>query len=179
VRTLSEKYLSDIPLSKDTYEVDLAVLDRYQAFSAELLRLALLGLAGYGFLIANVAMELGDPPGKMVLGSLFAARYPLGLGAVLLALAAICALGHRYFSTDSVTHHVRRLRLCKRIEALGGAPEAAQLTAIMRHESESLHKDLNRCRWLLVGSGIFLLGGTVCVACSFALTLFSAPSAAP
>jgi hypothetical protein len=56
MRTLTEKYLGGLELKEDIYKIDLAVLDRYQSFSSELLRLSLLGLAGYGFLISNTIM---------------------------------------------------------------------------------------------------------------------------
>lgn len=178
MRTLPGKYLSDIPVSKDTYEVDLAVLDRYQAFSAELLRLALLGLAGYGFLITKIALVTIDSAGTLgFLNSLLAGKHFLAVGVISLAFAAMCALGHRYFSTDSIAHHIRRLRLHLRCETLDAGDQKSELMAVAQHESESLRKDLNRCRWLLVGSSSFLVLGTVCVALSFALTLFpSSPS---
>lgn len=174
MRTLPEKYLSEVPVSKETYEIDLAVLDRYQSFSAELLRLALLGLAGYGFLIVNVVLKAPGASGSLTSIAAYSIRYALAVGAVSLAASAMCALGHRYFSTDALTHHVRRLRLRKRAAELPDASSARKdLEEITRRESESLEGDLNRCRWLLVWSSVFLLVGALGVASSFALTLFA------
>lgn len=53
MRTLPEKYLSEIPIEENIYKADLTVLEKYQSFSSELLRLSLLSLAGYGFLIVK------------------------------------------------------------------------------------------------------------------------------
>jgi hypothetical protein len=177
MRTMPEKYLSEIAVSKDAYEIDLAVLDRYQSFSAELLRLALLGQAGCGFLIANVVFKAADSSGSLLFfGAFSSARYLLAAGSLSLVVSTACALGHRYFSTDSITHLVRRLRLRKRLtELLESDPERANLEMIVLQESKSLRKDLNRCRWLLLWSSVLLLIGLIGVACSFAVTLFSRP----
>lgn len=111
MRTLPEKYLSEIAIPKDVYDIDLVVLDRYQGFSAELLRLALLGLAGYGFLIGNIVFKMQTKDGSLPYLNAFIDSWPLlAIGALSLALAAMMALGHRYFSTDALTHQVRRLR---------------------------------------------------------------------
>jgi hypothetical protein len=164
MRTLPEKYLSGLPLAKDTYEIDLAVLDRYQAFSAEVLRMALLGLAGYGFLIANVLLRA---PERLTSG-LSSPRYALMIGALSLALCAMCALGHRFYSTDALTHYVRRLRARKRLD------ESAEfkLEEIAEKEEQSLGLDLNRCRRLLAASIASLILGALCVAWSFAAAIF-------
>jgi len=172
MRTLPERYLSEIPVPKEAYEVDLAVLDRYQSFSAELLRLALLVLAGYGFLITNVGKASDS---RVFFEPSGASRYVLAVGAVSLAVSAMCALGHRYFSTDSLTHHVRRLRLQRRLaEEPEDTAERTRLEKVIHQESVSLSQDLERCRRLLLWSSVSLLVGAVGVALSFALTLFAA-----
>ena len=99
------------------YEADLQVVDRYQSFSSELLRLSLLGITGYGFLIANIVLKATKNPEQyMLLGPWTVSA--LIIGAVALGLCAATALGHRYFSTDCITHFVRRLRATKRSAAL-------------------------------------------------------------
>jgi len=173
MRTLPEKYLSEIAIPKDVYDIDLVVLDRYQSFSAELLRLALLGLAGYGFLVGNIVFKVQAKDGALPYMNAFISSWPLlVVGVLTLALAAMMALGHRYFATDSLTQQVRRLRLRKRLDDLKEQEaERERLEQIIAHESQSLMSDLNRCRWLLLGASIFLLIGATGVALSFALTL--------
>ena len=178
MRTLPEKYLSEIPISKEEYEIDLAILDRYQSFSGELLRMALLGLAGYGFLIANVVLRAGSGA-SLFFATVPSSRYALALGAVSLCICVMCSLGHRYYSTDSIAHHVRRLRLRKRMDQLcATSANWKELDARAAQEIDSLHRDLTKCRWLLVTAAALLVVGAFCVAWSFAATLFPHEAAA-
>ena len=65
MRTLTQKYLGGYPLSEDTFQVDLQVIDKYVSFSTELLMLSLLGIAGYGFLIANIVLKVKTGEGDL------------------------------------------------------------------------------------------------------------------
>lgn len=176
MRTLTEKYFGGLPLDREEYEADLAVVDKYQSFSAELLRLSLLGIAGYGFLIANIVLKTASPTQESVFLQQFSERgsvWALIVGSASLGFAAVTALGHRYFATDCVTHFVRRVRATKRRTALpDGDPEHRSLAEIVTHEQLSLERDVGFCRWLLLSSSLFLVAGAVCVALSFAFTLF-------
>ena len=174
MRTLPEKYLSHRSLDKNVWEVDLEVLDRYQTFSAELLRLALLGLAGYGFLVANIVVKVQGPTGDYpLLASLPVSRYALIAGAIALLLSALFALNHRYMSTDAVAHHVRRLRLRDELSELSdGAEGRAELEALLTNESSSLSKDNLRCQKALWRSAATLILGVGCVAISYIITIF-------
>jgi hypothetical protein len=167
MRTLTEKYLGGLELQEDIYKVDLAALDRYQSFSGELLRLALLGIAGYGFLITNVVFKDTSPASLSKLNKVF-----LIGGALILGVSAASALGHRYFSTDCITHYVRRLRLEKQIGNLPeGDPVRDKYRDIVKVEEKSLEKDVNWCRWLLLISSFSLVIGAFCVAAAFAAIL--------
>jgi hypothetical protein len=100
----------------------------------------------------------------------------LPAGAVVLALSAMAALGHRYFSTDCITHYVRRIRLMKKRDGvLADDPKHEIIAKIIDVEEMSLEKDLRRCKWLLIASSIFLLLGAACVAWAFAATLSALP----
>ena len=46
-------------IEKEFYEADVAMLDRYQAFSGELLRVSLLGIGVVGFFAEKLAAALG------------------------------------------------------------------------------------------------------------------------
>jgi len=174
MRTLTEKYLGGLALAEDIYKVDLAVLDRYQSFSSELLRLSLLGIAGYGFLITNIVFKVTTGAGQLAFFAPFLqARFVLAGGAITLGVSATTALAHRYFSTDCITHYVRRLR---QVQSLKDLPDQSEewkkAMGIIEQEQISLKKDLNRCRWLLLFSSLFLVLGACCVAVTFAATLF-------
>jgi hypothetical protein len=84
------------------------VLDRYLAYSAELLRLALLGIAGYAFLLKEIVYSAGankDLPIRLAQH-----RWSLIGGVVSLAFSAGFALQHRIFATDTVTCIIDHLR---------------------------------------------------------------------
>lgn len=81
MRTLRAKYLSDIPIHEDNYKVDFIILDKYQNFSSEILRLSLLGLAIYGFLITDVIFKITN---SKALYSFSANKLLFFLGAVAL-----------------------------------------------------------------------------------------------
>lgn len=90
-----------------TIEHDLAVQERYQAFSAELLRISLLGLSVVGFAISKVVFP--DDAGRTL--SLDRAVMLLVVVALFgFGVSAAAALIHRYASVDSVSWHLQSLR---------------------------------------------------------------------
>lgn len=100
--------LIGLPVDEQAYRVDLELQDRYTAYSAEILRLALLGIAGYGFLLKDIVLAEHAP-------GAFAQRahevWPLLLGGVVcLGICAALALQHRVFATGCVACIVAFLR---------------------------------------------------------------------
>lgn len=183
MRTLRDKYLSGIPLDEDYYKVDFAILDKYQMFSSELLRLSLLGLAIFGFFIANVIFKAVDQSTYIFLKPFISNKPLFILGAISLLLSALLALGHRYFSTDCMTHFVRRFRLRKRLAELTEKDaevtdeNSALITRIeeqIKGENTSFEKDLSRCKWLLLSSCIILIIGITLVLGGLGKTLIDA-----
>jgi len=164
--------LADIQLGDDSFKVDFEITDKYQAFSAELLRLSLLGIAGYGFLLSEVAMK--DAATSEFFKSLSNLAYVLGVGVACLGIAAGTALAHRFFSTDCLSHQITILRLLKRTESSSWTEEekAEDRKRLERERIDQL-KDLKRCKLLLIASATLLLIGAVAVAFTFAATLFS------
>jgi hypothetical protein len=178
MRTLTEKYLGGLPLEKVQYEADFAVVEKYQSFSAELLRLSLLGIAGYGFLITNIVLKVTNKSDEyLLLKSFLMSRttWVLILGAIALGISSAAALGHRYFATDCITHFVRRLRAEKKCcELAETSPLLESLAQVVKNEQRSLEKDVEMCRWLLVAASLFLVIGAASVAGAFAFTLSGA-----
>ncbi len=143
---------------------NLIVLEKYQAFSTEILRLSLLGIAGYGFLVANIALKIEDG-GLHLLATGFLRPLFLILGVFSLALSSLSALAHRFYSSDCLTHFVRLLRLNN---------SKIDCSDIIEAEERSLEKDLNRCKLFLLVACCGLFSGAVFVAMSFSLVLFKA-----
>jgi hypothetical protein len=166
MRTLRTKYLSDIPIDEASFKADFNVLEKYQAFSSEILRLSLLGLAIYGFLLTNIIFKITHNGKYAFITPFFESKSIFILGAVALIFAAFCALGHRYFSTDCMTHFIRGLRLRKKIEELKAAgnssndpDELKALDAKVEGENNSFESDLKKCKWLMIfGGGCFIFG---------------------
>ncbi|TJZ66662.1 hypothetical protein [Chitiniphilus eburneus] len=175
MRTLTQEYLGGTLLDEDHYKIDLAVLERYQSFSSELLRLALLGLAAYGFLIANVALKMDY---TTVLTQALKPVSPFFWSAVALALCTGFALGHRYFSTDCLTHFVRQRRLGEWL-AQARPPRSVCQAALQTidHEERSLARDLFLCKWSLIAACASLFVGVGCFAVGIGLLSSSMQSA--
>lgn len=100
---------SPLILSEAQYKPDFELLDRYQSFSAEVLRLSLVGLGAVGLLLTlddtavaidRVQKLLNDPHG----------RYALTAAAMMFTLSAAVSLAHRGISSDSMHFHLRILR---------------------------------------------------------------------
>lgn len=177
MRTLRTKYLSSIPIQEDNYKVDFIILEKYQSFSSEILRLALLGLTIYGFLITNVIFKITDTQQKNIFIAPFSSnKLLLFIGAITLIVTALVALGHRYFSTDCMTHFIRGFRLRQKLLELKkneteNVDEIISIKETIEIEEASFEKDLNNCKWLLLAACAFLIIGILIIiiglACSF------------
>lgn len=189
MRTLRSKYLSDIPIQEDNYKVDFIILEKYQGFSSELLRLSLVCLAIYGFLITNVIFKNTDSQGENTLLPIFLKSEVLFMfGAIVLIFAALFALGHRYFSTDCMTHFIRGFRLRKRLAELKEKQieidlaevnkiEQSKIEQSIKSEEVSFESDLNKCKWLLIASGLFLILGITLIVIGLACSITKIPTA--
>ena len=54
MRKNERTFFCEFAVTKETYEIDVVLLDRYQSFSAGLLHVALLALTGYGALFSSL-----------------------------------------------------------------------------------------------------------------------------
>lgn len=91
-------------MDEDGLKWDFELLDRYQGFSAEVVRLSLVTLAGFGFFLS---IEKGE--GERIARSLVlesTSRWLVGAGLVLLVISAATALAHRYVSSDCLFYLV-------------------------------------------------------------------------
>jgi hypothetical protein len=101
---------------------DLDLHDRYQGFSAEILRISLLGITAIGFLIANVLLVLSPKENgaqttrTINLAAIAPEPFKLfaSLSLISFGLASAASLSHRYFAADAMACHLRAVRLFKR-----------------------------------------------------------------
>ena len=55
--TTRAQSLGLVPIPENTFEHDMAISNKYQAFASEVLRLSLLGIAAIGFLLTNTLFK--------------------------------------------------------------------------------------------------------------------------
>jgi hypothetical protein len=103
------KSLGLVPIPEGTFEHDVAILGKYQEYSAELLRLALLGMSAIGLVVSQAVLSKPDESAN-ALGMLASVK-PWIIAALLsFAVAALGALWHRYCSSDSLSWHLQAMR---------------------------------------------------------------------
>lgn len=98
--------LGQVSVNRDAFELDLKINDAYQAYSAELLRLALLVLTGLSAAWLQLYLPAGERrlPVPMRMSILFLFAFSSA------ALSAGAALIHRYTAADSLAYHLTALR---------------------------------------------------------------------
>jgi hypothetical protein len=84
------------------------ILDKYQQFASELLRLALLGIGAIGILITTAAKS-SDFGVSLALTS--RTKLLLSLSLVAFGICALASLLSRFFATDSLAYHHGALRI--------------------------------------------------------------------
>jgi hypothetical protein len=131
------------------YKDDLELLDRYQAFSSEILRIALLGLSGLGVLVTSLLIVAKKGATDVVREVPNGAKHWVMVSALTFGIAAAAALLHRYCSTNSMACHLRILRL----ELEGSKPSA-------------LRKEKTKRRIMLSGSTFFIAVAPLGLACA-------------
>lgn len=122
------KSLGLTPIPERTIEHDLTLLERFQEFSAELLRVALIGISAIGFVVARILLPEKDTPPIHLSTS---ARFFLTAALIALTVSAAAALAHRYFAADSMSWHLQAMRRYERNE--GSDADTANGEFKMRH----------------------------------------------
>jgi len=64
----TNKSLGLIETPENSFSNDLQISDRYQTFSAEMLRLALLGIAAIGFIVVNILLKDSARSRELIVG---------------------------------------------------------------------------------------------------------------
>lgn len=170
----TSNFIQSLRVDEDIYKADLAILDRYQSFSAELLRIALLGISGYGFLATNLLCkeQIWSNKNQNQL-ALHATQWFFAFGLIALGATTAMALAHRYYSTDSVTHLVKRIRLMQRLENMADDdPQRQEIEGEIEQQKQCLRSDFCTSSWLFKYASIALFIGALCVAATFIIVIF-------
>lgn len=148
--------LADVTLPEEAYSADLQVNERAQVFTTEIVRLALLAIAGVGFLMA-------EPQGGN--GLVLRPVWLLFVGLLFLGAAVGLALLHRYFSTDCIVCQIAILRLLKRLEAVSLRSDVrTDLEKKISLRRSRQEKDMFFCRWFTFFAATSLAMGALCIA---------------
>ena len=88
----------NLEIDEPKYKPDIELLDRYQRFSSEILKLSLLGIAIFGSLVKIDIFNLKE-------ASIF-----IALAIVCFGFSSGSALAHRFYSTKGFFYHIRFIR---------------------------------------------------------------------
>jgi hypothetical protein len=156
--------LGQVSVNRDAFDLDLRMNDSYQAYSAELLRLALLVLTGLSAVWLKVYLPEHTRVVPLRMSILFLSAFASA------ALSAGAALMHRYTSSDSLAYHLAALRLRARNRpAQGSKPSDVSFA-----EKEERQRNI-RFKWssrLLASSSTLLFVGLLLFCLALASFMF-------
>jgi uncharacterized membrane protein YfcA len=158
----------ELPVEDKYYKPDLEISDRFQAYSAELLRVSLAGVAAIGFFFDKLSQFLNFP--QQFWGN-FTVKGILILSLISLATSSALALLHRYLSSDSMAYHLTFIRLARAAESENDENRKKCLKARARTEKKWRDRFFSACE-ILLGASAFALGiGAFCLVIGFAYGL--------
>jgi hypothetical protein len=133
------------------------VLERYQDFVNEVLRLSLLGIAGIGFLITTFIQK--SDTASLTSGLTTSSKLFLSFALVLFGAAAAVSLGSRLLIAESIAYHFSAI-IWKEDDPAKAASHG-----------ETRYKRYSASRRTMIWSAIALGMGAVCLAISFIITI--------
>jgi hypothetical protein len=145
-------------LDKNVYEPEVALTAKYQAFMAELLRLALLGIAAFGFLYKEVFAHFDSAKNPAV--DILAAKFLASSTMYLFGVTAMCALAFQYLSSETVRMYLEGQRFL-----VANGKQSANKTLEMRR------KVVTFCIATKAAAAITLAVGSLLAAVAFAQLL--------
>lgn len=143
-------------LTETNYKAELELVDRYQSFTAEILRLSLLGIAVFGFLYEKIFKDI-DP--QKLSTNIRAAKDLAASGVLSFGVSAAGALVFRFFATEGARFYIEALRLKSKD---------------ISRAQESLNKRYRKiliCRWSKGIAAVTLALGGVLVSAALYLLL--------
>jgi hypothetical protein len=148
-------------LDEVRYKAELDLVDRYQLFVAEMLRLSLGGLAIFGFIyekMFSLTFLKSTAP--------FAtqAKYTAAAGVLLFSICAASALVFRFFATEGAKYYIEALRFAPS----SSAPDVNRSKKALRYAVRELRfaKYRKHYRQLLLASETSLLPLVFASCCS-------------
>ncbi len=161
--------LDDFKLDENVYKPDFELTERFQGFSKELVRMSLLGLGIYGFLIKLAAEQGGDK----YLEALRIHKILATLGVAAFAISAACALLNGYFATQCLAHQLIISRYFARLAGDRYDKEAKEtFRIVIQKQQKTQRRVVEVGKGLLLAATISLISGAILVAFCSGLVLF-------
>jgi hypothetical protein len=104
------KSISDVDTPDASWKSDVDIVDRYQSFASELMRISLIGIAVYGFVIEK--MHSQEESIEAVVPMLTKHIW----GADFLSVSLVLILAHRFLSSTCLYYQLLIMRSLKRLE---------------------------------------------------------------
>ena len=116
---IAARQLDDISLDEKDYKADFELTEKYQGFSGELLRLSLLGIGLYGFMMAHAGSETGI--GAKLIAQTLKYKEWVAVSIFMFGISSAAALGHGFFATKCLACQVQILSNSSDSNAVTGA----------------------------------------------------------
>lgn len=156
VHHVSEPELLNSKLSDAQYRVDLALFNDGEGLSAELLKLALAGIAVVGALLSLPARSWPDD---------FLFKALLSGSVIVFAICSGAALLQRFFASSAMFHHIKAMKIASR--------ENPALKQSVEAEVAIRFTQFRRAHRLLVTTAFFLVSGAALLGGAFIRLLFA------
>jgi hypothetical protein len=153
--------LADLELEDKVYKADFEISSRFQSLSKELVRISLLGLGVYGFLL-KLATDTASS--GVYLLALQKDKYVVLGGTVSFAICAAGALLHSFLSNQCLGHQLVISRYFGRLE--GNRWDERQ----KEHFREEIRRQQKSQRTVLIFGNRCLLLATLALICGAVLT---------
>jgi len=166
---LSARSIKDFEIPGEAFSADADHAKRAEDSAMELSRLSLLGIAGYGFLLKEMAMASSS-------GLLACQKYAWCIlaGAVLFGVATSCALVTRELSIRCSAIQIAILRTIVKLGNGGWSnAETATLNEDLQNYRSNQKDKLDKARHCLLAAHLALIAGTIFTVISFGLVLFA------
>ncbi|MET0394237.1 MAG: hypothetical protein ABW019_13915, partial [Chitinophagaceae bacterium] len=151
--------------------------EKYSSYSSEIIRLSLVGIAGYGFIISNILMktlELSNKPGDTISKmSLPASNFIISVaGVAFFGISLGLSLYHRFRITSCLYDQIlisRSLLRLKNSHWTETEKDAEKQVLAKIRECQKIES--RRYENILFWSGLFLFAGFFCIVILFFLIL--------
>jgi|HubBroStandDraft_6_1064221.scaffolds.fasta_scaffold56074_3 hypothetical protein len=153
--------IADLELEDKVYRPDFEISSKFQALSKELVRISLLGLGVYGFLLK---LATDTPSGGVYLRALQKDKYIVLGGTVAFAICAAGGLLHSFLSNQCLGHQLVISRYFGRLE--GNRWDERQ----KEHFREEIRRQQKSQRSVLIFGNSCLLLATIALICGAVLT---------